>query len=657
MENADTTSPWHAGELALQRVVGVEQQMAQIGRKVMRPFLTPQLQHFFPQLPFVAAAAVDVDGWPWVTLLEGAPGFVHVPDESRLDLALTPSADDPVTPLLTSGASLGLLGIELPTRRRNRVNGMLWGSAGRWQLEVVHAFGNCPQYIHDWSTMRSVQPQPGPVLTMREATLDQLPEPLLAHINQALTAFVGSYAYTDQGAQVDASHRGGQPGFIRRQGNDLILPDFAGNQFFNTLGNVLTSGRVALVIPDFVSGDVLHLTGEARLVDEETAGARYPGAERYWCLTPRYIVWRPGALRWRSQANAVAHEAAPHGPWQPLALAKRQRVQVAAVVQETTEIRSFYLKSAQQDQALAPFEAGQFITLHVPRLDGTALVRSYTLSGDSQQAGYRISIKADGEGSRYLHSAMQVGTELAVSMPTGSFTAGASGSERAHWVLLGGGIGITPLLSLAHELTGAGRGPVTLVQSVRDVAEAPFGAELLDLEARGLRLQRHVTRTTAALNGWMAGRVSLGQVFTDQVLSEVQLYLCGPAAFVERYHQEALELGLMPGQIHTEAFGPSALTQTYAVPVAEQAVEVSFANSSVVTHWQPGESLLETAEKAGLQPAYECRSGSCGECACTLVQGEVTYPNGISAPEGEILLCSARPAANSERLAITLPNG
>lgn len=188
MENADTTSPWHAGELALQRVVGVEQQMAQIGRKVMRPFLTPQLQHFFPQLPFVAASAVDGDCWPWITLLEGAPGFVYAPDESRLDLALTPAVNDPVTALLNGGANIGLLGIELHTRRRNRVNGVLRGSAGQWQLEVVHAFGNCPQYIHDWSAMRSVQPQAGHVLTMRDATLDQLPEPVLAHIDRAITA-------------------------------------------------------------------------------------------------------------------------------------------------------------------------------------------------------------------------------------------------------------------------------------------------------------------------------------------------------------------------------------------------------------------------------------------------------------------------------------
>lgn len=650
MNDADTNSPWHAGELALQRLVGAEQQMAEIGSKVMRPFLTPQLQHFFPQLPFVAAAAVDAEGWPWVTLLEGAPGFVDAPDEGRLELNAAPPSGDPLAPLLSSGTSLGLLGIELHTRRRNRVNGLLRGSNGQWHLEVTHAFGNCPQYIHDWSAMKSVLPQPGTVLTMRDSTLAQLPEPVLAHIDRAPTAFVGSYAHTEQGLQVDASHRGGRAGFIRRQGANLILPDFSGNRFFNTLGNVLASGRAALVIPDFASGDMLHLSGEARLVDEETAGAHYPGAERYWCLTPRHIVWRPGIMRWRSHASGVAVEADPLGPWQMLAPSTQQRVQVVDVVQETPEIRSFYL----QGEALAPFNAGQFITLRVLRLDGTPLVRSYTLSGSSSQASYRISIKADGEGSRYLHKVLKMGSELAVSQPTGSFTATASGSKRAHWVLLGGGIGITPLVSLAHELTDAGRGPVTLIQSVRDVAEAPFGRELLDLQARGLHLRRHVTGSEVAPNGWIAGRISLKKVVADQQLSALQLYLCGPAAFVQRYHQEALELGFSTEQIHTEAFGPSALTQAYAAPVAEQPIDVSFTHQCVVAQWQPGESLLETAEKAGLHPAYGCRSGSCGECACTMTAGEVTYPEGISPPEGKVLLCSARPAAHSGKLAIEL---
>lgn len=649
MNDLTTALPWHEGERALQRLVGVDQQMAELGRRVLRPFLTPQLQHFFPQLPFVAVAAVDADGWPWIGLLEGTPGFVHAPDERHLALDMSPASTDPLAQLLRHGASLGLLGIELPTRRRNRVNGVLQHDAGRWQLEVVHAFGNCPKYIHDWSTMEPVDVRPGPVLDIRDATLDALPEPALTHIDRALTAFVGSYARTERGVEVDASHRGGQPGFIRRQGPDLILPDFAGNRFFNTLGNVLESGRAALVIPDFASGDLLHLTGEARPVDERYAGGRYPGAERYWCLTPRHLVWRPGALRWRSHAGAVAAEAEPQGPWQPLKPSSLQPVRVAAVVQETPDICSFHLHG----DALASFEAGQFITLHVPRLDGTPLVRSYTLSGSRRETGYRISIKADGEGSRYLHRALQVGSELVVSRPAGSFTAGAP--DRAHWVLLGGGIGITPILSLAHALTGADRGPVTLIQSVRTVVEAPFAAELLALRTQGLRLKRHVTGAAEPLpDGWTAGRVSLDQALAGQTLSDVQLYLCGPAAFVQRYHQDALALGLSPAQVHTEAFGPSALAPMHDAPVAERPIAVRFARSDVVAHWQPGESVLETAEGAGLRPSYGCRSGSCGECACSLLRGEVSYPLGISAPTGKILLCSARPTANTEPLAIDL---
>jgi ferredoxin len=85
-----------------------------------------------------------------------------------------------------------------------------------------------------------------------------------------------------------------------------------------------------------------------------------------------------------------------------------------------------------------------------------------------------------------------------------------------------------------------------------------------------------------------------------------------------------LDIGLLPEQIHTETFSPSVLMQTYEVPVAEQPVEDSFANSNVEAHWQPGESLMEAAEKAGLQTVFECRSGSCGECACTLAEGNIT---------------------------------
>lgn len=646
------SGPWHAGELALQRLVGSEPGLRDTGPRIMRPFLTAQLQAFFPQLPFVVAAAVDRDGWPWVSVLEGPPGFVRPADEHHLALAPAPCADDPLQALLQPGAPWGLLGIELHTRRRNRVNGQWVGTDQGLALRVKHAYGNCPQYIHDWSAMWADHGPAGAVLDVPNTSLPHLPPALLAHIDRAPVAFVGSYARTDQGIEVDASHRGGRPGFIRRQGERLIIPDFSGNRFFNTLGNLLASGRAALVIPDFDSGDVLHLSGEAQLIDEAQAGARYPGAERYWCLTPRHARWRPSALRWRSRAGAPAVDTHSHGPWQALPANRMQQARVARVVRETDHIHSFYL----QGDGLARFQAGQFITVRVPQLDGTPLMRSYTLSGDSRQRGYRISVKAQGSGSRYLQGYLKAGAALEVSAPSGTFTRQAAASAQADWVLLAGGIGITPLLSLAHELTGANGGPVTLIQSVRQASEAPFGDELRALEARGLRWLRHATAAdTAVPTGWAAGRVALAPVLAGRQVAQVQLYLCGPASFVEHYQQQALALGLKPEQVHTEAFGPSSLgAPTPTGPAAEHGVEVRFASAQAQARWQPGETLLDTAERAGLQPPYGCRSGVCGQCACSLLQGEVTYPSALSVPAGQVLLCSARPAASSTTVEIDL---
>ena len=139
-------SPWHAGERQLQETVGVAERMEAHGQKVIRDYMPDQHRAFFHQLPFLIAGAVDGEGRPWATLVEGPEGFVTSPDPKRLvfDLAARPLDPlDPATPGLGAGAALGLLGIELHTRRRNRLNGSI-GQASAQQLEVQveHSFGN-----------------------------------------------------------------------------------------------------------------------------------------------------------------------------------------------------------------------------------------------------------------------------------------------------------------------------------------------------------------------------------------------------------------------------------------------------------------------------------------------------------------------------------
>ncbi|WUR11355.1 pyridoxamine 5'-phosphate oxidase family protein [[Empedobacter] haloabium] len=285
-------SPWHDGERALQRSVGLEQRMDEVGRKVVRPYMPDQHRDFFAQLPFVVAGSVDAAGDAWATLRAGAPGFLVSPEPRILRIALAAEADDPAQAGIRDGAAVGLLGIELHTRRRNRVNGTLRAVAGGFELDVAESFGNCPQYItvRDW-VATPADPAPARELGGLGARERDL-------IGAAATLFVASYADTAAGRRVDVSHRGGAPGFVQVAADGtLTVPDYPGNRFFNTLGNLLLNGRAGLVFVDFARGDLLQLSGDAQVILDDAA---LPGAERLWRFTPRRIVWRGGALplRW-----------------------------------------------------------------------------------------------------------------------------------------------------------------------------------------------------------------------------------------------------------------------------------------------------------------------------------------------------------------------
>ena len=120
-----TESPFHAGELAIQGRMGTQAKMDRQGRQMIREYLPEQFRQFFPQLPYIIVGTVDVTGSPWASILVGEPGFLSSPDDRTLQIAAKPLFGDPFTNTLAEGIDIGLLGIELHTRRRNRVNGTL----------------------------------------------------------------------------------------------------------------------------------------------------------------------------------------------------------------------------------------------------------------------------------------------------------------------------------------------------------------------------------------------------------------------------------------------------------------------------------------------------------------------------------------------------
>lgn len=287
-------SPWHEGELILQRSIGMEEALSDIGAKVVRTYLTEQHRDFFPLLPFAVLGTVDGAGDVWATVRAGRPGFLSSPDPLRLDLAIRPEPWDPAEAGIQDGHQIGLLGIDLTTRRRNRLNGPVANRTPRgFSIGVGQSFGNCPKYI----TLRSTA-EPADESVEPPQILDGLDDAARRLIAEAKTFFVASQA----AGAVDVSHRGGEPGFVRIDAaGTLTIPDYSGNRYFNTLGNLLVNPRAGLVFIDFATGDLLQMSGDAKVEIDAPDLADLPGAERLWRFYPRHIVRRPGGLplRWR----------------------------------------------------------------------------------------------------------------------------------------------------------------------------------------------------------------------------------------------------------------------------------------------------------------------------------------------------------------------
>jgi hypothetical protein len=295
-------SPWHEGERALQRRLGVADQMEALGARVMRDRMPDPHRSFFAQLPFMVVGSVDADGQPWASALAGPPGFVHAPDAKRLRIDAGPQGGDPLADALAPGAPIGLLGIEAHTRRRNRVNGRVAEvDATGFSVDVQQSFGNCPKYIQ----AREPVFVKGPQVAGAARHSDRLDAAARRLVHAADTFFIATAhpAAGDGEAShgVDVSHRGGRPGFIRIDGDDtLTVPDFVGNAFFNTLGNMAIHPQAGLLFIDFASGDLLQLAVLAELLWDGPEVAAFEGAERLLRMKVTAARHTPAALplRW-----------------------------------------------------------------------------------------------------------------------------------------------------------------------------------------------------------------------------------------------------------------------------------------------------------------------------------------------------------------------
>lgn len=265
--------PYHSGEREAQQRAGVCELADRVGR-IIGPTIPAAAAVFLTQRTFVVAATVSAGGTVHASILGGSVGFITVPDPSTV--MLRPESGDRATVSedLQACGTIGLLAIDFATRRRMRANGTGRAGDGTIAVSTREVYSNCPQYIH---------PRQEPSLTsVPESRTPRLSERQMAFVSAADTFFIAS-SHPERGA--DASHRGGDPGFVSVTPESVSWLDFPGNNMFNTLGNLLIDERCSLLFADFQSGEVLRLDGRAAVdwgeprrihvsVDEVVAGFR-----------------------------------------------------------------------------------------------------------------------------------------------------------------------------------------------------------------------------------------------------------------------------------------------------------------------------------------------------------------------------------------------
>ena len=291
-------SPFHRGEQKIQSQLGVRERMEQFGQKVIRDYLPEQHREFYQQLSYLFVGHVDKQGWPWASILFGNQGFIQSSHPKQLSINTQAIKGDPLSQSLHKNAKFGLLGIDLNTRRRNRVAAHIKQSNHhRIELNIDQVFGNCPKYIQ---TRAFNTPSLTNVSPIESLPLRNLDTEALALIANADTFFVSSFIPNnigDTSEGVDISHRGGKPGFIHiNNTTQFTIPDYSGNFHFNTLGNFIENPKAGLLFIDFEKGHLLMLTGKVEVLFDSPDIDDFAGAERLWTFEFNHGLWIRNAL-------------------------------------------------------------------------------------------------------------------------------------------------------------------------------------------------------------------------------------------------------------------------------------------------------------------------------------------------------------------------
>jgi ferredoxin-NADP reductase/MOSC domain-containing protein YiiM/ferredoxin len=458
---------------------------------------------------------------------------------------------------------------------------------------------------------------------------------------------VGLRLGVPQMAALLVSHH--RPGFYMRVISEGLIQ--AGDPIVQT-----RAGPRALSVAD--TDALLYLPGRdpAKLRTATQIPALSPG----WQQSFRDLL--DAAEHGGGAADRVLGAGSARYPWP--AWAGFRPLRVTEVVRESTMVSSVYLTAADRNR-LPAAQAGQYLTLRIPGPGTPAPVRSYSLSSAPDVRTYRISVKQElhGAASRYLRRSLRPGAVLEAAAPRGDFVLDAADGPV---LLISAGIGVTPLLSMLHELAAArSEREVRWLHGARSPREHPFAAEAHDLLASLPHAHEYIFYSAATPAERRRARAAAGRLTKDKLAglaipASASAYVCGPASFMTDMQHALSAIGIDPAHIHTELFGaepsinPGLIGQTSRSPhqppgPAGTGPLVTFARSGIsapfAASWR---SVLDLADACDVPTRWSCRTGVCHTCITSLVSGDITYsPDPLELPpDGEVLICCAQPGTD-----------
>ncbi len=370
-----------------------------------------------------------------------------------------------------------------------------------------------------------------------------------------------------------------------------------------------------------------------------------------------------GLLGFRVVAHFVdKRRRAKKKPWSGI-------LRIDRTIDETHDVRTF--RFVAQGGGKLPFThlPGQYLNIAL-QVDGKRVNRSYTIASSPAQHDYcEITVKKADQGvaSNHLHGALREGATFEVTAPAGRFVFDGKGASRV--LLIAGGVGITPVMSMLRALTDRSwPGEIELVFSTKTQADIVFARELADLEARHSNVHVSITLTREPDGSdWAGARGQITASWLERLaprLRETPVFLCGPDPMMEGMKALLAGLGVPPENVHLEAFvspprapaasesfGDELRAETDQAPSRTGGASVQFATSGTSASVENGETLLEAAEEVGVDIPYDCRSGICGQCKTKLLSGRVVMDVQDALTDDDrrkhlVLACQARPVTD-----------